>query len=292
MSPSPVEQRFEELSREQGSIFGDVDLSDTTSTADNPELASSLSEQALESANEKPKMEEMPDGQVELPGGWIDADGNLHTRALVRELNGRDEEKMSRIDPQKNLPLLLQTMAKCGLESIDGIEPTERMFNDLLVGDREMLILGIRVATYGDNLPMHITCPSCRAEEDLELELMEDIPISRMEHPEQREYTVELRHGRSAIVTPLTVQMQDQVWDPKKSLAEVKTDMLEKCVVAIDGRPVGRQEVLDLGLGDRNTLLDRLQELQPGPDLSGIQLPCQSCGQDFALGLDLNDLFR
>lgn len=260
------------------------------STQEDPELASQASESAL--TGERPFMKNAPSGQVELPGGWFDRQGNLITSAVVKELTGHAEEKLSRIDMQANFPLFLQTLTKFGLDNIGGHEPTDEMLGDLLVGDREALILGIRIATYGPDVEMHIGCPECGAEEDIAVELDKDIPVEKMADPKQRQYEVPLRDGRVAIVEPATCGVQDLIWDPKKTTAEMKTAALDRLVRSIDGRPVSLEEIRDLGLADRKALISRLSEVQPGPDFGGVKIPCESCGQEFQILLDLTDLFR
>lgn len=273
-------------------LIGEEQEIEIVSAMDHPDLANSMSAAALSSVNEQPQMEDEPLGQVELPGGWIAPDGSLQTKAIVTELTGRAEEKLARIDPMSNMPLFLQTMVQSALESIGGHEPTPEMLRDLLIGDREMLILGIRSATYGNEVQMHIVCPQCGAEEDIGVELDKDIPVKKMETPSVREYDVELRRGSVAKVVPATAGLQDEIWDIKKSAAEMKTATLGWCVKSIDGAAVNHQTVLDLGMGDRKIILDFLADLQPGPDYEGVRLPCEACGQEFALVLDLADLFR
>lgn len=264
----------------------------TISSSADPELATRASEEALAAAYEKPQMKDAPPGLVTLPGGWIDSRGVLQTTAMVKELTGRDEERLSRIDAQTNLPTFLQTMVSCGTETIGGQPAEKDMLNDLLVGDREALILGIRFATYGEDLPMEVRCPHCAYTEKISLELRKDIPVKQMETPEIRQYDVPLRNGRLAVITPATCGLQDQIWDPKKNVGQLKTETLVHCVVSIDGRPTSRPDILDMGMADRNTLLDRLAELQPGPDYREVRLDCQGCGREFPLDLTLTDLFR
>lgn len=260
------------------------------STETDPELASQASEAVL--TGERPVMASAPTGQVELPGGWLDRQGNLHRIGQVTELTGHAEEKLSRIDYTANYPLFLQTLTKFGLENLNGVEPSDQMLSELLIGDREALILGIRIATYGNEIEMHITCPECGAEEDIAVELDKDVPIDKMEEPSRRQYDVPLRNGRNAVVEPATCGIQDLIWDPKKTGAELKTAALERCVRTIDGMPVTHKDIQDLGLQDRKTLIDRLGELQPGPDFGGVKIPCESCGQVFHIQLDITDLFR
>jgi hypothetical protein len=260
------------------------------SAMEQPELASQLSKEAI--VGDRPQVADAPLGNVDLPGGWFAPSGERCTQALVRELTGRDEERLARINPTTNYPQFLQALVSAGLENINGFELSKEQLKELLIGDRESILLGIRIATYGPGVEMHIRCPACGAEEDLIVELDKDIPYREMATPEVREYDVELRGGRTAIVTPATVAVQDAIWDVKKSAAEMKTATLARCVRTIDGRPVAPGDILDLGLADRKTLINYLADLQPGPDYEGVRLPCESCGEEFPLALDLADLFQ
>ena len=73
-------------------------MTNTISAAVNPALANQLLNKAI---NETPK-ERTPeivspsDTTVELPGGYINAAGEVIRTAEVRELNGKDEETISK----------------------------------------------------------------------------------------------------------------------------------------------------------------------------------------------------
>lgn len=257
---------------------------------EDPMGASALSAQAV--LGEKPKMADDYPTTVELPGGYVDDEGNLHTVALVKELTGRDEERLAKVNIVTMLPSYLQTMVEGGVEAIGPYPATSALLKKLLVGDREMLIIGIRMATYGTNIEMHIVCPACEAEEDIIFELDKDIPIRKMETPEKREYEVPLHGGHVAIVTPVTVGMQDEVWDVKKTPAEIKTATLARAVLAFDGIPMNYEMAQNLGSGHRKALLTALADLQPGPDYEGVRLSCGTCNQQSPLRLDLTTLFR
>lgn len=267
-----------------------VDLPTRASAAVDPELASALTQSALDEP--KPTIEALPDTVVELPGGYIDPQGRLHSTAVVRELTGADEERISKVDPVANLPLWLNSLLK-NVETIGDVQPTTEVLSALLIGDREALILGIRRATYGNGISVQVVCPNCGEEEDVIIEIDKDIPFKRMEDPEQRVFEVKLRDGDIAEVRLATVGVQDEILAAKKkTLAEITTLTLERCVLRINGNPAVHQTVLDLGSADRRTLATFLADNQPGPDYRGVKLPCRACGKEFPLTLDLADLFR
>jgi hypothetical protein len=258
-----------------------------------PEYAAARASEVLDAANPRPQMVEPPDGQVALPAGWIDPKGVLHRTAQVRELTGKDEEKLSRINITSALPLYLRTLVTQGTEYIGNVEPSKEIIDQLLVGDREALILGIRIATYGDDVPIRVICPNCEATQDVAIELSKDVPVKTLDEPEVRTFDVPLRKGSVAVVQLATVAVQDEILaHPNTSEAELKTITLSKCVLSIDGVPATYDRVLNLGMADRKTILSFLAETQPGPDYEGVILPCPSCEKTFPIDLDLADLFR
>lgn len=275
------------------SLVGDPVSLEVIDAGADPEYANARSDEVLQQLNPLPEIDAAPDGTVHLPAGWIDPQGKLHTTALVRELTGADEEKLARVSMRENFPLWIRTLLECGVEYIGDQPASQTIFDQLLVGDREMLILGIRVATYGNELPMDITCPSCDEVQAIALELDADIPIKKLDPPEVREFDLKLKHGEHAVVHLTTAAVQDEVIsDRKRTGAEMATLTVERCTKTIDGNPVNHHMALEMKLADRKTIMDFLADTQPGPDYEGVSLPCSSCGREFPVRLSMVDLFR
>lgn len=262
------------------------------STAVDPDLASAQSAAFL-SQSGMPEIETPSPGVVRLPGGFLDPNGVLHQHAEVRELRGRDEERLARIDPEENLPLWLTTLLDCGVVALGGVKPSPEMLRLLLIGDREQIILGIRIATYGNEVPMTVRCPNCGHEEAVGIELDKDVPVKTMENPLEREFPVVLKDGSTAVIGLPNVGVQDDVMAATKSTVADDTNLtLSRCLSTINGRPVTLEQVRDLGLQDRKTLMKFINEQQPGPDYGGVRLPCEKCGRPMSVFLSLADLFR
>ena len=122
-------------------------MTKTISAANNPALANKMIKDALE----KPEQVEIritspSDNVVTLPGGYINATGEVITEAEVRELNGRDEEEISKAS---SLGKVLLAILKRGTVRVGDEQVTEDLLDRLLSGDRDMLLLGIFKATFG-----------------------------------------------------------------------------------------------------------------------------------------------
>src|SRR3954468_25079938 len=88
---------------------------------------------------EPPKIDAPPDGTVLLPGG-LETDDGIVRDAVVRELNGEDEEALAKASGHtlRYVQALLR-----GVETIGGEPVDNKVLRRLLIGDREELILAI-----------------------------------------------------------------------------------------------------------------------------------------------------
>jgi hypothetical protein len=274
------------------SLVGDpVELEVIDASAD-PEYATARSEAVLDSLNQRPEIEQAPDGAVHLPAGWVDPSGRLHSTAVVRELRGIDEERLGRINMREQMPLWIRTLVECGVEYIGDAPATPEILGQLLIGDREQLSLEIAIATYGDELPMEVVCPFCLKRQEVALELRKDIEVKNLTPPDKRLFDIELMSGKHATVTLPTAALQDEITaDRERNTAEAITLTLENCIKKLDGTPPNHHMVLNLSMRDRKTIADFLSDTQPGPDYEGVSVPC-SCGRDVPIRLSVVDLFR
>jgi hypothetical protein len=267
----------------------------SVSALEEPEKATQLAAKAFAASSDMPEMEELPDGGVTLPGGYLDLEGQLHTAAEVRELNGADEEMLSRPEVMKSMARFTQLLLQRGVTRIGPYEnPDNKILGSLLIGDRDMLLLAIRRATYGDVLEMQVQCPACSETLDVKHDLAKDVPIKKMDNPMERSFAFTLNNGEE--VKALLAVGSDQeailVGNQSKSLAELNTLLLARCVSRSGGRPLGLDGARQMGIQDRRNLLTEITGRQPGPQYSKIDLDCGSCGKEFPMVVDLQDLFR
>jgi hypothetical protein len=270
----------------------------TTITAETPDLLNA----AVASAMSEPKKEVKeaipvplpPEGAVHLPGGWFNKNGEHFQEAEVRELNGEDEEYIAKSNSNRNQGKLVAALLERAVVSIGGNRATKDMLEDLLIGDRDMLLMGIRVATYGDELEMAVMCPNCDNKIDLLYQFSVDVPVKELEDPTQREFKVQLRKNEATITLPDGRAQMAVFNSNKKTAAELNSLLLEKCLKYIDGQPpIGGvvNAVKFLNLKDRQTLIEFMIENQPGPQYGEVKQTCDQCEQEFPLVLGMSDLF-
>lgn len=265
-------------------------------TPDSADL-NSLTKKVLQSMNPAPVIDDIPDTSVELPAGII-IDGQVYQNAEVRELTGEHEEKLAKARLSNNAAKYVNTLLLCGTVSVGGKEATPALLDTLLQGDLDMLMLGIRRATFGDEFEVYeVECPHCQELNDLELNL-KDIPIKELDDPETREFLIELRKGRQAKIQFPTGAVQNEIFKNNLTIPEMNSLTLAECVVSFieaDGSEKmsnGLTDVKKLGVADRTKLQEFIYDNQPGPRYDKVTALCSSCEGEVPVPLNVGILFR
>jgi len=269
----------------------------------NPEQAHAEIAALLESTqSEYPTIALPPDDLVNLPGGLV-RNGQLYNTATVKELTGEDEEALSRASQSLNMFHFIDRLLKRGVVQIGDlpVSETENLLDQLLIGDREQLILGVRRSTYGEDLDLEDwKCPLCGNEATLSMQLS-DIPTVELKNPEEDQtFEVKLRKGSKARVRLANGSDQVAIYDKKKELtqAERETILLSRCVLTITnaaGVEMSMEAFPSMSLGmsmpDRHSVLRELENRQPGPKYNQLEYKCEACGKDVKLSVGIGDLF-
>lgn len=256
------------------------------------ELVKQFAEKALEEPVKEIKTETPSNLIVELPGGFYTQEGSLVKTAKVKELTGFDEEVIARAENEaKAMIIILQR----GIEELGDKKPTDNDLDSLLAGDRDAILLGIRKATFGSNVTYRAVCSSCSLSQDLSIDLNSDIKSKTLSDPNKKTWEIEIRNGKAIIALPngLVQKKLAQAASSNKTVAELNTILLSGCVVSINGvNTTGPNDVLNLGIADRDKIAVELLENNPGPRLQEVSKACQACGADIATPLSLAALFR
>lgn len=252
-----------------------------------------------------------PDGSVTLPGGWLSPQGLVVRSAMVRELNGEDEEELARPGISRDFTKFIGLMLFRCVQSIGDEPVTKEMIDALLLGDREMLLQAIRVTTYGDTMRLNVVCPQpdCKHDFQVDYQFSVDVRVQQLEGMEvtlnsgekitmegaRRTYRIPLRKGRSAEVNLIDGFTQRTVYtaeNAERSPAELNTLLLQQCVQTIDGEHILPAHVRQMSSADRAQILQFLTDSQPGPQWEEVKQSCPRCDREFPLVIDVMMMFR
>jgi hypothetical protein len=268
----------------------------TLKAADNPALANQLAQQAMSGAveAEAPHVLQVltpTDGVVTLPGGYLSGLGEVYTTAEVRELNGLDEEAISR---QPTLGKSLTTILSRAVTHIGNEPVTETSLDNLLSGDADALMLGIYRATFGPTAVLNGYCTACSSLKQVEVNLAEDIPVKGLLDPVgDRVFTVKGKSTDYTVKLPSRKTQKEMIHNADKTAGELNSILLEGCVVEIGSSPVlSKLQTQAINLADRRTIIEAITSRNPGPQFGTVQVDCEDCGGKVDVPTSLGSIFR
>lgn len=213
------------------------------------------------------------------------------TNATVRELNGEDEEALSAYDIQQNVTYseYMSHLLRRGVLSIGSIDVKQRpeVIDELIVGDRDLLFLGVLKATYGRYREFQVTCRECSGDNDVTMDLDKDFKVEEGKVDLHKPINVKLKNN-------VTIELRypnggdSQIAGKRgKTTAEQNTIILSRCA-QLEGKTTAEKEAWarGLSLADRNKLVKALFSAQPGPRMEEVETQCAHCNAKIVLALD------
>jgi hypothetical protein len=236
-----------------------------------------------------------------LPGGYWDSTGVLHREFELGVLTGREEELLAQTRRSESASLVTMVLSRC-VRRLGKISPLpEEVTRQLLVADRQYLLLKLRQSTFGDTVRASVFCPwpDCGKRVSLEFgigdvpveETTEPAPLYRMtlsagaspeSNPEEREITFRLPNGTDQeTVSPLLAHNE----------AEALSRLLDRSIQQIGPHsPPGEERIAALSPAARAEIEAEMERVAPKVELT-MDTTCSECGRDFAVPFELERFF-
>ncbi len=246
---------------------------------------------------EKSSQNSYSEGEVhDLLAGYVDEEGTVHKTYTLREMTGEDEEYVNRSDIKSNgakVSTALLSRCATSIGSITkksaGPKKWEQIFKDILVGDRDVMLLQLRKDSIGEEIEVVHTCPNpeCKAKLKtiINVDELEIVPFDGM-----REIPFDLPKGYtdSKGVTHKTGKMRrpngldGEVLTPvaKNNMAKAESLLLSRVCQFDDGAYIDQSIMAKLSVKDRQYLQKLLNEHSFGVNMS-IPVMCDRCGEEF-----------
>ncbi len=224
----------------------------------------------------------------ELPCGFLDPEGGLHTDVIVREMTGEEEEILA----ARNLPngkkynrVLSRCTSKIG--DFTNSQEISRIIQDLPQGDRVFLLFSIRRTSLGDDMPFTTKCPECEVESQMTIDLG-DLAIKKMPDPNIRAYDTVLPSGKKARMKVLIGRGEDMIAKAFKRGVDVISTAILARLSELDGEPPTIKALKKLTLKDRNHLKNIWEDHEGGVDTS-VTIDCPSCENEYEAEIGIGD---
>ena len=238
-----------------------------------------------------------PTTEVTLPGGLYNPlEGELIQTAVVREINGWDEEVLARLAARENAVQGEQLVAllERATISIGNEKATPEVLNMLYSGDWDALLLGIRIASFGAEVVWQFPCQGCDGEvRTVTVNLAADITPRRLTLGDPDTFTYEGKRSVYEVGYPKGSSTRRLFRIKDLTPASVITATLFGSIVSIDDQPVSDVgEIRSMPAIDRDAIFQKINQQMPSLRLEEVKKTCDDCGSGVRVPLSLAALFR
>jgi len=236
-----------------------------------------------------------------LPGGYWDADGVLHREFELAVLTGREEELLAQTRRAESASVVTQVLSR-GVRRIGNVSPvSENVARQLLVADRQYLLLKLRQLTFGDLVRGNVFCPWSDCGRRVSIEFgIDDVPV--VEATERApSYTMTL--SPSACCDDESAQLEVRFRLPNgddqetvsgllaENEAEALSVLLARAIQSIGPIAPPAPELLTaLSPLARAEIEAEMERLAPKIELN-LETVCSECGRTFAVPFNLHHFF-
>ncbi|MDH3974191.1 MAG: hypothetical protein OEV42_07915 [Deltaproteobacteria bacterium] len=238
-----------------------------------------------------------------LPGGYIDDSGLVHREIALCHLSGREEELLADNKEMISARLVSTIISRC-VSRIGKISPVPpEVARDLLIADRQYIMLKLREATFGDRVQATIRCPwpDCGKKVDIDFstadipfrESRDKGPLYKMTLSRAADFAGDNEDGCREITFRLPNGGDQEEVSPYLYENEGKalTELLKRCISSIGAvEGPGDDLVEKLSPRERMEIEKRMEEVAPGVELK-MEANCPECGRDFDAPFDLQEFF-
>lgn len=258
-------------------------------------VVSQIESENTRSLNEEIEVSE--DGlvhDVPLLAGYVDKDGVLHTTFTYREMNGKDEEAISKADVRQNGAKMVNVLVERCVVAIGTLTKKEcgarwgTIIREMLGGDLDYMAFKIRELSKGKEVEFTHKCPNCGTKLNTivstdEFQIKPYMGQSAIDFTLVRGY----KDGRGEVHKDGVIRLPNgfdrEIVTPlfKKNVSTAMTLMMTRLIAFNDGALVTQNNVNEMTLRDREILEKIIKENTFGIDTT-LELVCSSCGQDIS----------
>lgn len=258
-------------------------------------VVSQIEDEGIRNLNDEIEVSE--DGlvhDVPLLAGYIDKDGTVHSTFTYREMNGKDEEAISKADVRSNGAKMVNILVERCVVQIGTLTKKEcgarwgTIIREMLGGDLDYMAFKIRELSKGKEVEFTHKCPNCGTKLTTivntdEFQIKPYMGQSVIDFTLARGY----RDGKGEVHKDGVIRLPNgfdrEVVTPlfKKNASTAMTLLMTRLISFNNGALVTQNNVNEMTLRDREILERIIKENTFGIDTT-LELICSSCGQDIS----------
>ena len=242
-------------------------------------------------AEDAPSIDSPPNNVVQLIRGvYNNATEDWEKNAIVRELTGEDEEYLASLDSKGDLTyndyigaLLTRAVVSIGSQKVDN---NPSLVDDLIIGDRDLLFLGVVRSTYGRKREMSLVCGNCNESNDVTIDLEEDFKVKDAEADLTKPVSVLMKDGSTVSFHYPTAGDSRMATKKATTVAEQNTLIISRCYISSMSRDDKEVWARKLSVADRKKIIKALTSAQPGPKMGEVETQCAHCQETLTVVID------
>jgi len=245
----------------------------------------------------------VPVEQIPLPSAGIlyPKENPLHNKESlqIKAMTAQEEDIIMSRAFLKEGTIITHLIKSCLIDK--SVDP-----NDLLLGDRNSLLVAIRITGYGSKYIVDVTCPECSSMNeqafdlsDLEIQRLKIAPISHGKNEfefklpvTKKNVTFKFSTVGSEHENATTIERKRKLM-PDMKVEGLITSLLENQIISIEGlrdRNKISGFIRSMPAGDSRALRLYINKNEPGIDMN-VNMTCQSCSAQSKIGLPLGAAF-
>ena len=236
---------------------------------------------------------------VQLPGGYVDEHGVVQAEAELTPLTGRDEEWLADLPQDAPASAVVTKLLARRLVRIGTLRPvTASTVRDMLVGDREYLILKLREITFGNRVDAVFHCPNPDCGKPMDVTFsVDDIEVRRA--PVSARYFSLRLPAKSGRDLGDLVEFRLPTGGDQEAVAEIGRQdeehavlaMLARCVRSLGAHTsVNAAVIAGLSQEDLGQIEEVMYERAPHLEIEP-EAVCPECGRGFIAPFDMASFF-
>jgi hypothetical protein len=234
-----------------------------------------------------------------LPGGYAADDGVVHREVELSPLTGFEEEFLAGVGADvTSAGVVTWLLGRC-LRRVGSLGRVDlALVRDLLVGDRDYLLVKVREISFGAALDIVVRCPDAQCGKPMDIKLLlneiefEHRPVAA------RFFKTQLSPAAAADGEPRPVEFRLPTGGDIEALAhitlqdeeEAVNQLLARCVRRAAGEEAGTQTADGLSVAARREIEAEMSRLAPRAEIE-IAGACPDCQQPFSMPLDFMACF-
>lgn len=250
-------------------------------------------------------LSEQPEkGLFILPGGIFTQDGNLYNDVELKPLTGREEEIITEKEDEKLVATLLtQILQNCIKRIGPFTEINSEIVQNLLIADRDYLLLCLRRLTFGNKVEARVHCPNQKCGELLDISFnIKDLKISKKKLgngifsatlSQRAAYRDEnnVLHDEIEFTLPVVGDQEEAAKIYYENESKALTTLFTRCIKRIGSiTEINEELVSSLSILARREIELMIKEHSPNVDLD-INVSCPECGLQFKSPFDVHNFF-